>query len=94
MASSTVMELYGLNGITHGWGRLLTVMSPEGASAVLAHIEAGPDIHVVAEPGRLPQFHQIRDGALEALVARYGIVLLNPRAWARTRQELGDAIYR
>jgi hypothetical protein len=88
------MELYGLKGITHGWGRLVTVMSPEGATAVNGQIEAGPDIHVVAEPGHLPQFHQIRDGALDALVARYGIVMLNPEAWSAKKQELGAAIYR
>ncbi len=88
------MELYGLKGITHGWGRLLTLLSPDGASAVAGHIDAGPDFHVVVEPGRLPQYHQIRDGAIEALVARYGIVLLNPQMWAAKKQELGETIFR
>ena len=88
------MELYGLRGITHGWGRLVTVMSPSGASAVAGHIEAGPDFNTVAVPGQLPQYHQIRDGAIEALVARYGIVMLNPEAWAAKKRELGEAVYR
>jgi hypothetical protein len=89
------VELYGLKGITHGWGRLLTVMSPEGAGAVVRHIEAPPaDFHTVAEPGHLPQYHQIRDGAIDELVARYGIVLLNPEAWAAKKAELGEAVYR
>jgi hypothetical protein len=93
-ANRAAMELYGLKGITHGWGRLVTVMSPQGAAAVTGHIEAGADFHVVAEPGQLPQYHQVRDGALDALVARYGIVMLNPEAWAAKKRELGAAIYR
>ncbi|MEM7124054.1 MAG: hypothetical protein AAF563_22445 [Pseudomonadota bacterium] len=88
------MELYGLRGITHGWGRLVTVMSPSGASAVAGHIEAGPDFHTVIEPGQLPQYHQVRGGAIDALVARYGIVVLNPEAWTAKKRELGEAIYR
>lgn len=89
-----MMELYGLRGITHGWGRLITVMSPSGASAVARHIEAGPDFNAVAEAGQLTQYHQIRDGAIEALAARYGIVMLNPEQWAAKKRELGVAIYR
>ena len=88
------MELYGLRGMTHGWGRLVTVMSPEGASAVISHIDAGSDFLVMTELGRLPQYHQIRDGAIDKLAARYGIIMLNLQTWSAKKQELGEAIYR
>ncbi len=87
------MILYGLRGITHGWGRLLSVMSPQGARAVLDRLEPGPDLKIVAQPGQPVQVHQIRDGALDELVARYGIVELDQAAWAERKQAIGkDAV--
>ncbi len=87
------MILYGLRGITHGWGRLISVMSPSGAQAVLDHLETGPELQVVAQKGQPVQVHQIRDGALDELVARYGIVELDQAAWAERKQTIGkDAV--
>jgi hypothetical protein len=80
------MTVYGLYGFTHGWGRLLTVMSPEGAAAALAEIEAG-------DQGRLTQYHEKRRGALARLVARHGIVVLSKAAWDAKKAELGDAVW-
>jgi hypothetical protein len=38
------MKLYGLYVWTHhGWGTVLTVMSPAGANAAFAHIETDED---------------------------------------------------
>ncbi len=87
------MILYGLFGFTHhGWSRLLTVMGPEGAEAIAAHIEPGPDISAVTGPGRLPQYYEKRSGALAVLVERYGIVVLRPAEWNAKKTELGGAI--
>ena len=83
------MVLYGLRGITHGWGRLLSVMSPDGARAVLDRVEPGPGIETVAREGQPVQYHQIRDGALDALVRRYGIVELDRAAWRAKKAEIG-----
>ncbi len=86
-----VMELYGLRGITHGWGRLLSVMSPAGARAVLDHVVPIEGTTVVAQNGQPVQYHQVRDGALDALVARFGIVELDQAAWAARKSEIGEA---
>lgn len=87
------MTLYGLRGITHGWGRLLSVMSPDGAQAVLDALEVGQDLEIVARPGQPVQVHQVRDGALDDLVARYGIVELDQAAWSRRKDAIGkDAV--
>lgn len=85
------MELYGLRGITHGWGRQLALMSPEGADAVLAAIESGPEVEVVAVAGQPVQVREVSDGALDRLVARHGIVELDQPAWAARKRALGAA---
>ncbi len=88
------MRIYGLLGVTHGWGRLVTVMGPDGAAAVRDHIDPGGDVAVVAGEGGLTQYHGRRAGALDRLIARYGIVLLDNDAWEAKKAELGDAIRR
>lgn len=85
------MELYGLRGITHGWGRLLSVMSPQGADALLDFLLVGPGLEIVAQPGQPVQIHQIRDGALDELVERNGITELDQAAWAAKKLEIGRA---
>ena len=87
------MILYGLYSRTHhSWSKVLTVMGPAGADAITAHIEPGPGIAASTEPGRLPQYHEKRDGALAALIERYGIVVLAKADWDAKKAELGDAI--
>ncbi|MFQ5785052.1 MAG: hypothetical protein ACE5H8_09540 [Alphaproteobacteria bacterium] len=88
------MTLYGLYGFTHGWGTLLTVMSPEGGSAARAAIEPGDDVTVVAGEGRLTQFYEKRAGALARLVAANGIVVLSKAEWDIKKAAFGDAIWR
>ncbi|MBT5433623.1 MAG: hypothetical protein P8Q36_08715 [Alphaproteobacteria bacterium] len=85
------MELYGLRSITHGWGRLLHVVSPAGAQAVLDHIEAGEAFMVIATPGVPVQYHQAKGGTVDVLIARYGIVELDLAGWERKKAELGVA---
>ncbi len=82
------MKLYGLRGLTHHGGRLMSVISPDGAQAVVAHIEAGDDPRVVSGPGRAPQYHEIRAGALDQLVRRYAIEVVDGRAWQALKDEL------
>ncbi|MCH7930279.1 MAG: hypothetical protein IIA01_07230 [Proteobacteria bacterium] len=88
------MTIYGLLGVTHGWGRLVTVMSAHGAAAVRAHIDAGGDVAVVAGEGGLTQYHARRAGALDRLIERYGIIVLSNDAWDAKKAELGAAIRR
>lgn len=87
------MIIYGLYGFTHGWGRLLTVMSPEGAAAATGRIVPGDQIEVSVGDGRLPQYHEKRQGALARMVERYGIVVLDKEAWDDKKQELGEQIW-
>ena len=88
------MVIYGLRGFTHGWGIILTVMSPAGDSAVRALIEPGPDIVATGGGGQLTQYQGKRKGALERLIEAHGIIVLDKAAWDAKKAELGDAIRR
>lgn len=88
------MELYGLFGQTHGWAKILTVMSPAGATAALAAVEAGDDVAVQAGAGRLTYYQERRAGGLERLIAAHGIVVLTKTEWDVKKAQLGDAIFR
>lgn len=89
------MEIYGLSGFTHSWGRLITVMGPAGDAAVRAaiatHEAALVDITVVATAENLTQYHAKRQGALERLVEAAGITLLTRDQWVAQKAALGDA---
>ncbi len=87
------MVIYGLYGFTHGWGRLLTVMSPEGAAAATDGIVTGDDIEVSAGEGKLTQYHEKRQGALARLVEHNAVVVLDKAAWDERKRELGDRIW-
>ncbi len=87
------MVIYGLYGFTHGWGRVLTVMSSEGAAAAARHIVAGEDVETKTADGGLSQYFEKRRGALAALVEANGIVVLNKAEWDARKRDLGDGIW-
>ena len=86
------MILYGLYGFTHGWARVLTVMASDGAEAVAAHIDPGPDVIATTGQGRLPLYQEKREGALAVLVSKYGIEVLEKAEWDAKKAELGRAV--
>ena len=88
------MKLYGLYGQTHGWAKILTVMSPAGATAALAAVEAGEDVAVQAGAGRLTYYQERRAGGLQRLIAAHGIVVLSKAEWDEKKLELGAAVLR
>ena len=87
------MRIYGLLGITHGTARVLTVMSPEGARAAREHMTKTDDLIVNAGDGRLTQYQEKRDGALQRLIDGYGVEVLSKTEWDRRKQGLGDDIW-
>ncbi len=91
------MILYGLLGFTHNGGRTLTVMSPEGAGAALAAIGAaigaGAGVATQAGPGQLTYYLEKRRGALQALIAAQGIVVLDKPDWDAKKTELGPKVF-
>ncbi len=87
------MMLFGLLGFTHNGGRTLTVMSPEGATAALAEVVAGPGVATQADPGQLTHYLEKRRGALRELIAAHEIVLLDQPAWAARKTELGPVVF-
>ena len=87
------MIIFGLYGFTHGWGRVLTVMSPEGAAAAARRIVAGEDVETKAAEGSLPQYFEKCRGALAGLVEANGIVVLSKPEWDARKRELGDRIW-
>jgi len=91
--TDSTAPIYGLFGITHGWGVLLTVMSPAGREAVTRRVAPGPDIMVHGGPGRLTQYHERRAGALDRLIEAHGIIVLEKPDWDAKKAELGEAIY-
>ena len=86
------LELFGLLGKTHGWGKVLTVMSPAGRSAALAAIDAGDGVIVQAGPDRLTVYQEKRAGGLDRLIAENGITLLTKAEWAAKKAELGKKV--
>ena len=88
------MKIYGLLGITHGAARVLTVMSPEGARAALQHVTRTDDLIVNAGDGRLTQYLEKRNGALQRLIDVYAIEVLSKAQWDRRKQTLADDIWR
>jgi hypothetical protein len=86
-------ELWGLMVFSHGWSRILTVMSRQGASATLATVKEIDGVTLNAREGQLPQFRERRDGALQELIDKYGIVILDKAEWDRRKSELGETIY-
>jgi hypothetical protein len=87
------MKIYGLHGVTHGTARVLTVMSPEGARAALAHMPQTDDLIVNAGDGRLTHYLEKRDGALKRLIDTYNIEVLSKPEWDRHKQSLTDNIW-
>jgi hypothetical protein len=86
--------VYGLFGITHGWAKVLTVMSPDGGSAASRAIGVGDEVIVEAGEGQLTRYVEKRKGALDRLIAAHGIVVLSPDEWTAKKAELGEAIWR
>ncbi len=87
------MKIYGLLGITHGTARVLTVMSAQGAPAAREHMTQTEDLIVNAGEGRLTQYLEKRDGALQQLIDDYGIEVLSKTEWDRRKRALGDDIW-
>ena len=87
------MRIYGLLGITHGTARVLTVMSAQGARAAREHMTKTDDLIVNAGDGRLTQYLEKRNGALQRLIDGYGVEVLSKMEWDRRKQGLGDDIW-
>jgi len=87
------MKIYGLLGITHGTARVLTVMSPEGARAAREHMAQTDDLIVNSGDGRLTQYLEKRDGALQRLMDSYDVEVLSKTEWDRRKQALADDIW-
>ncbi len=88
------MKIHGLLGITHGAARVLTVMSPAGARAAREHMASTDDLIVNAGDGRLTQYLEKRNGALQRLIECYGVEVLSKTEWDRRKQALGDDIWK
>ena len=86
-------ELFGLFGFTHGWGRLLTVMSPQGAGATVRTVGDSDGVSLQTAEGKLPQYHERREGALDRLIKKHDIVILSKPEWDRKKAALGETIY-
>jgi hypothetical protein len=88
------MELYGHLGWSHGGARVITLMGPEGASAVIDRFagEKGTAL-LFTGPAQLPHYHVQQDGTLERLIETHGIVILDFEAWTAKKAELGSVIW-
>lgn len=87
-------SIYGLLGFTHGWGRLLTVMSPAGLSDLTGLVAGNDDVTVNRQGGRLIQYVEKRRGGLKRLIEANAIQVLTKPVWDAKKAELGDAIWR
>ena len=82
--------LFGLFGFTHGWARILTVMSPQGVSATVDAIGDSAGVVLQATDGKLPQLHEQHEGALDRLIEKHDIVILNKTEWDERKAVLGE----
>lgn len=88
------MELYGHLGWSHGGARVITLMSPNGAAAVLARFAQEDGMFLLfAGERQLPHYHVQQDGTLDRLIEDHGIVILDFETWADKKSELGEAIW-
>lgn len=87
---TTKVTLYGYLGFTHGWAQVLTVMSPDGAEAVWQNVTADEDVIVYGDRTTLPQFHEKRAGALQRMIDRYGIEVVEKPDWDALKAEMRD----
>ena len=85
------MTIYGLYGFTHGWARVLTVMSPAGAAALLEALAGAADVEVVGGSGRPIQVYEKRQGGLARLVEALEIEILSHEEWRTAKSKLGNA---
>ena len=83
------MKIYGLLGFTHGWARIMTIMSPEGSARALAALGQPADVTVQAGEGEaLPRLFEKRGGALQRLVEAHGIEVLERPEWEARKREI------
>lgn len=87
---TTKIPLYGYLGFTHGWARVLTVMSPEGTEAVWQNVTADEDVIVYGDRTQLPQYHEKRAGALQRMIDRHDIRVLSKPEWDALKAGLAD----
>jgi len=88
-----LLELYGLYGFTHGWGIVLTVMSPAGATAALHAVPGNPDVIVQAGEGQLTRYLEKRQGGLARLAGDHGIAILAKPEWDAQKAVFGEKIF-
>lgn len=85
------MKIYGLLGFTHGWARVMTLMSPAGNAPVLDLLGQPEDVTIQADDGALPRLMEKRSGALQRLVEKHGIELLERPEWEARKKEIEEA---
>ena len=85
------MTIYGLLGFTHGWARVMTIMSPEGSERALALLGEPEDIAIQVGEGALPRLYEKRGGALQRLVEAHGIEVLERPQWEARKREIEAA---
>lgn len=90
---TTPITLYGLQGVTHGAAKVLTVMSVAGISGIRQAIPSADGVMINSCAGRLVQYFEQRSGALNRLIRAHGIVVLSKPEWDVKKVELGDAIW-
>ena len=88
------MRISGLFGLAHGWPRVRTVRSAGGDGAGGARVGPADGVEIDHGAGRLTQYHERRNGALDRIVERHGVVVLDNAAWNAKKRALGAAIQR
>ena len=68
-------------------------MSPQGVSATVNAIGNSAGVVLQAANEKLPQLHEQHEGALDRLIEKHGIVILNKTEWDERKAFLGETIY-
>jgi len=88
------MRLYGLRGFTHGGARTLSVMCDAGGSRERETLGTPPGLMAQQHRGRLSLYLEQRSGAIDTLVRRHRIEILDKSAWDLRKTALGERVYR
>lgn len=84
---------FGLMVFSHGWARILTVMSPQGIGATVEALGSADGVRMETGEGQLPKFVELREGALGRMIEEHDIEVLSRKEWAERKSRLGDVIF-
>ena len=87
-------DLFGLYGITHGGGRVLTLLAAQGASRLRLQVKYHEDDARLETASGLVRFVEREAGGLTRLVTANNVTIVAKPQWDVLKRQFGPAAYR